>query len=162
VLLDLHSLGSPSPGFARKRSVRRCKKGLVRTANRLGSWELRCGSVVFGREGMESRLPDIRAQVVALGSMRSDVAYRAELIKFSSEPANGCGIPCGAPQDSTSCRRIDTSNRHDARSAGAGFRTTRGPAARERLWGETFSRRLFTQVFEENLLLFAGQELVVT
>jgi hypothetical protein len=36
-----------------------------------------------------------------------------------------------------------------------------GPAAEERLRGESFSGRLLTQVFEESLLLFAGQELVV-
>jgi hypothetical protein len=74
---------------------------------------------------------------------------------------NGCGTPGGAPRDSSSCHTIDTSNHRDAGSAGADFRTTRGPAARERLPGESFSGRLLTQVFEERLLLFAGQELVV-
>jgi hypothetical protein len=39
--------------------------------------------------------------------------------------------------------------------------TTRGLAARERLWDESFSGRLLTQVFEESVLLFAGQEIVV-
>ena len=34
-------------------------------------------------------------------------------------------------------------------------------AASERLWGESFLGRLLTQVFEERLLLFAGQEFVV-
>jgi hypothetical protein len=56
---------------------------------------------------------------------------------------------------------IDTSSRRDAVSAGADFRMTRDPAARERLWSKSFSGRLLTEVFEESLLLFAGQEPVV-
>ena len=56
---------------------------------------------------------------------------------------------------------IDTSSRRDAGSAGADSRTTKGPAARKRLWGESFSGRLLTKVFEESLLLFAGQEPVI-
>ena len=67
----------------------------------------------------------------------------------------------GALPRSTWCHTIDTASRPDAGSAGADSRTTRDPAARERLWGESFSGRLLTEVFEERLPLFAGQELVV-
>ena len=56
---------------------------------------------------------------------------------------------------------IDTSSHRDAGSAGADRRMTRGPAAREWRWGESLSGCLLTQVFEESLLLFAGQEPVV-
>src|SRR5271166_3846454 len=59
------------------------------------------------------------------------------------------------------CHRIDISSRRDAGSAGIGFRTTRGPAASERILRESFSGRLPARVFKESLLLFAGQELVV-
>ena len=54
----------------------------------------------------------------------------------------------GAPRDSTSRHRFDTSSRRDAGSAGADFRTTRDPAASGRLLVESFSGRLLTQVFE--------------
>src|SRR5271169_5038154 len=74
---------------------------------------------------------------------------------------SGCEIVCGGLPGSPSCRTIGTSSRRDAGFADADFRTTRGPAARERLWGESFSGCLFMQVFEEGLLLFARQELVV-
>lgn len=38
MLLDLHSLGSPSPRLDRKREVHPCKKGRVGTASRPDSW----------------------------------------------------------------------------------------------------------------------------
>src|ERR1035437_3676217 len=87
---------------------------------------------------------------------------RALLSSPLSRLPNGCGTPCGAPQASTSCHRIDTSSRRDSGLPGANFRTTRGPVASQRLLRESFSGGLLAQVFEESLLLFAGQELVVT
>ena len=56
---------------------------------------------------------------------------------------------------------IDTSSHRDGGSAGADFHTIRDLGAEGRLWGESFSGRLFSQGFEESLLLLAGQELVV-
>jgi hypothetical protein len=63
--------------------------------------------------------------------------------------------------NSTSCHRIDTARRRDAVSAGADFRTIRGPATKKLLCGESFSGRFLTQGFEESPPLFAGPELVV-
>ena len=56
---------------------------------------------------------------------------------------------------------IDTSSRRDARSADVDFRTPRDQVAGEAFWQGNRSRCFLTQVFEEGLLLFAGQELVV-
>ena len=56
---------------------------------------------------------------------------------------------------------IDTSSHRDAGSTGADFRITRDQVASERHGGESISGRRLTEVFEESLLLFAGQELVV-
>ena len=56
---------------------------------------------------------------------------------------------------------IDTSSHHDAKLAGTDFRTMRGQAARELLSVETLLGRVLSQAFEENLLLFEWQELVV-
>jgi hypothetical protein len=53
---------------------------------------------------------------------------------------------------------IDTASDHDAGSAGADFPTTRDLAASVWSLGESLSGRLLTQIFEENLLLFAEQE----
>src|SRR5208283_437066 len=121
--------------------------------------QLRC-SLPCGNEIVS---PDVGAQVVgsAANAFWRGMPRRARSSSPRSRLPNGCGTACGAPQHSSSRHTIDTSNHRDAGSAGADFRTTRGPAARERLWGESFSGRLLAQVFEESLLLFAGQELVI-
>src|ERR1019366_2377903 len=106
-------------------------------------------------------------QSLSVRSLSRDALWRgmpstAQSSSPRSLPLNDYGTPCGVPQGSTSSHMIDTSSRRDAGSVRADSRTTRGPAARERLWGESFSGRLLAQVFEESLLLFAGQELVVS
>jgi hypothetical protein len=86
-------------------------------------------------------------------------------VRLGSSPSqirNGCEIVCDALRGSTSSHRIDTSNHRDEGSAGADIRTTRDLAARERLLGESFSRRLFPQTFEESMLLVTGKECVIS
>src|SRR5208282_2817045 len=69
-----------------------------------------------------SDFPTLHALVAS--RVHSIVALRAERSSFPLSPLpNGCGIPGGAPQDSTSIRTIDISSRHVAGSAGADSET---------------------------------------
>src|ERR1035438_931216 len=119
-----------------------------------------------GRDCSEKRLQTGANVLPTLIGFRVCVRWRGkQRTLLSGSPLNrrriGCETVGGELQDSKSCRRIDTSNRLDARSPGAGFRTTKDPAVSVQIWGESFLGRLLTQVFKENLPLFAWQELVV-
>src|ERR1019366_5676918 len=89
-------------------------------------------------------------QSLSVRSLSRDALWRgmpstAQSSSPRSLPLNDYGTPCGAPQGSTSSHMIDTSSRRDAGSVRADSRTTRGPAARERLWAnhsqDAYSRR---------------------
>src|SRR5271169_2001040 len=101
------------------------------------------------------------AKTLNLDARRRGMRCKALLGSLLNLTPNDCGILCDALQDSTSRRRIGIANHRAAGFAGADFRTTRGPAGREQLWDESFSRSLLAQVFEESLPLFPGQELVI-
>jgi len=106
-----------------------------------------------------SFVPRVMRNGVAISAQRDQVLLRivaGVAAKLFVGPPNrrrsGCDTVCGGPRGATSRRRIDTSSCRDAGSAGADFRTTRDPAAGERLWGDLFSGRLLTQVLKESLL----------
>jgi len=94
---------------------------------------------------------------------RCTLAWHAahRVIKFPLNlPPNGCGTPCGAPQDSTSSHITDTASR-PGRICWRRPSYDKGPGREGAALGRIISGRFLTQTFEESLLLFAGQELVV-
>src|ERR1700693_6011829 len=62
--------------------------------------------------------PDITTQ-----NLPSHILVRHVIKPGLSQLPKGCGTVCGAPRDSTSCHRIDTSRHHDAEPAVAYPRT---------------------------------------
>jgi len=94
---------------------------------------------------------EYRGELFTLTPVHPAVTGRVQrdqvLLRVGSQMA--AKIQCGAPQGSTACRTIGTSNHRGGGSAGAGSRKTGGLAARVRLSGESFLRHVLTQVFEE-------------